>query len=64
MKRTNIVLDEKMVNKIRKITGIKSIKGVVDYVLKEYLQREKQLEIIKLRGKVKWTGDLDEMRTV
>ena len=63
MKRTNIVLDEKTVNEIRKITGIKSIKGVVDHALKEYLQREKQLEILKLRGRVKWTGDLDEMRT-
>ena len=64
MKRTNIVVDDKIIKEISKMTGIKSIRGVVDHVLREYLRREKQLDVLKLQGKVKWTGNLDEMRTV
>jgi Arc/MetJ family transcription regulator len=35
MKRTNIVLDEKLVELGKKATGLKSSKAVVDFALKE-----------------------------
>lgn len=62
MKRTNIVLDEKLVEESKKLTGIKTVKEVVDYALREVVRRKKQLGLLKLKGKVKWVGKLDEMR--
>ncbi len=62
MKRTNIVLDEKVVAQAKKATGIKVTRQLVDYALRELLRRRRQREVLKLRGKVEWQGDLAEMR--
>ena len=62
MKRTNIVLDEDLVEKVKKATGIRTTKGVVDHALREVLRLHKQSELLKLWGKIDWDGDLDEMR--
>ncbi len=62
MKRTNIVLDEKLVGKGMKLTGINTQKGLIDYALRELVRRKEQKSILKLRGKIRWQGDLDELR--
>jgi len=61
-KRTNIVLDEKLIEKGLKVTGIKTRRELVDHALLELLRRESQKKILQLRGKVHWEGNLDEMR--
>ena len=64
MKRTNIVLDEKVVEKARKITGLKTQREVVDFALRELVRREDvRKNIIRLKGKVRWEGNLSEMRS-
>ena len=62
MKRTNVVLDENIVDRAKAFTGIKTTRQLVDYALRELLRHRKQREILKLRGKVDWEGDLAEMR--
>jgi Arc/MetJ family transcription regulator len=62
MKRTNIELDEILISETMKLTGIKTIKGVVEYAMQEYIRREKQLEILKFKGKINWDGNLEESR--
>jgi Arc/MetJ family transcription regulator len=62
MKRTNVVLDEKIVGRAKKITGIKVTRQLLDYALRELLRRRQQRDILKLRGKLDWQGDLAEMR--
>lgn len=62
MGRTNIVLDDELVAKCQKATGIKTRRELVDHALRELLRREKQTGILKLFGKVKWEGDLAEWR--
>jgi Arc/MetJ family transcription regulator len=62
MKRTNIVLDDKLVDDCMKATGIKTQKALIDHALHELLRREKQLKILDLKGKIHWEGDLDEWR--
>ena len=62
MKRTNIVLDEKLVRYGLKTTGLKTQRSLVDFALKELVRREKQLDILSLKGRVRWTGDLVAMR--
>lgn len=62
MKRTNIVLDEELIKKGLKVTGIKTRRALVDHALRELLRRESQKRILQLRGKIHWEGNLDEMR--
>ncbi|MBW1966334.1 MAG: type II toxin-antitoxin system VapB family antitoxin [Deltaproteobacteria bacterium] len=62
MGRTNVVLDNELVDKCRKATGIKTRRALIDYALRELLRRESQLKILELKGKVHWDGDLDASR--
>jgi Arc/MetJ family transcription regulator len=62
MKRTNIVLDDKLVDDCMKVTGIKTQKALIDHALHELLRREKQLKILEIKGKIHWEGDLDVWR--
>ncbi len=62
MKRTNIVIDEKLINAGLKATGLKTRKSLVDYALRDLLRRESQKRILELKGKVRWEGDLSSMR--
>jgi len=63
MKRTNIVLDESLVEKCMKTTGIKTQRALIDHALRELLRHESQAKIIELKGNVHWEGDLSEWRT-
>ena len=60
--RTNIVLDEELVAEAMRRTGIKTKRGVVEEALRTLIQLKRQEEILALRGKLHWEGDLDEMR--
>ena len=62
MKRTNIVIDEKLIKAGLKTTGIKTRRALVDYALRDLLRRESQKRILELKGKVHWEGDLSSMR--
>jgi Arc/MetJ family transcription regulator len=60
--RTNIVLDDKLVERAQKLTGIKTKREVVHEALRTLILLREQGEIRNLRGKLKWEGDLDEQR--
>jgi Arc/MetJ family transcription regulator len=60
--RTNIVLDDKLVERAQKLTGIKTKRGVVQEALRTLILLREQGEIRKLRGKLKWEGDLHQQR--
>ena len=60
--RTNIVIDDKLMADALKASGYKTKKEAVEQGLKLLLRRSRQQDIRKLRGQIKWEGDLDEMR--
>jgi len=62
MLRTNIELDEKLLDEAMKLTHKKTKKELVNYALKELVSRLKRKKLLALEGKVQWTGDLTEMR--
>ena len=62
MKRTNIVIDEKLVKAGLKATGLKTRRALVDYALRDLLRRESQKRVLELKGKVHLEGDLPSMR--
>lgn len=61
--RTNIVIDDKLMNEAMKLSRLKTKKAVVETGLKLLIQLKKQEGIKRLRGKLKWEGDLEEMRS-
>lgn len=62
MKRTNVVLDERIVGRAKKMTGIRVTRHLLDYALRELVRHRKQREILKLQGKIDWEGDLAAWR--
>ena len=60
--RTNIVLDDNLIERAQKLTGIKTKREVVHEALRTLILLREQTEIRSLRGKLKWDGDLNEMR--
>ncbi|MFC1820185.1 type II toxin-antitoxin system VapB family antitoxin [Thermodesulfobacteriota bacterium] len=62
MKRTNVVLDDNLVENCIKATGIKTRKALIDHALKELLRHENQIKILDLKGNINWEGNLDEWR--
>ena len=61
--RTNIVIDEKLMNDAMTATGLKTKKEVVELGLKTLVRLSQQKQIKKLKGQLKWDGDLEAMRT-
>ena len=62
MTRTNIVLDETLVQKCQKLTGIPTRRSLVDYALRELLRHGRQRRVLDLKGAVSWDGDLSSWR--
>jgi Arc/MetJ family transcription regulator len=60
--RTNIVIDDDLMADALKATGLNTKKEAVEEGLKLLIKRNSQQEIRKLRGKLKWEGNLEEMR--
>ncbi len=54
---TNLAIDDKLIERARKIGKQKTKKAVVTEALEEYIQRRKQLEVIKLFGKIDYDKD-------
>ena len=61
--RTNIVIDDKLMNAAIKATGAKTKREAVELGLRTLVQLKKQQQIRGVRGKLKWLGDLDQMRS-
>ena len=60
--RTNIVLDENLIERAQELTGIKTKREVVQEALRTLILLREQGEVRNLRGKLKWDGDLNEQR--
>ena len=62
MARTNIDLDDRLVEEGLRVFKCKTKKELIHLALQELLKTEKRKEILKLRGRLQWEGDLEEMR--
>ena len=60
--RTNIIIDDKLMDDALKATGLSTKKEAVELGLKTLIRLKKQEKIGKVRGKLTWEGDLSEMR--
>jgi Arc/MetJ family transcription regulator len=61
--RTNIDIDDELMAAALAATGVKTKREVVELGLKTVIRLNRQEKIRQFRGKLRWEGDLDEMRT-
>lgn len=61
--RTNIVIEDELMRQAMKLTGLKTKRETVQAGLEMLVKMARQREIRNLRGKLRWEGDLDELRT-
>ncbi|HAF54996.1 MAG TPA: DUF2191 domain-containing protein [Thauera sp.] len=61
--RTNIEIDDHLMQDALRMTGLKTKREVVETGLRTLLRLCEQQKIRNLRGKLDWQGDLDAMRT-
>ena len=61
--RTNIVIDDALINEAMALSQLKTKKAVVETGLRLLVQLKKQERIKRFRGKLKWEGDLNALRS-
>lgn len=60
--RTNIVIDDELMSEAMNLSHLKTKKAVIEKSLQLLIQVKQQENIRKLKGKLKWEGNLEEMR--
>jgi Arc/MetJ family transcription regulator len=60
--RTNVVVNDDLIKSALKVSGLKTKKDAIEEGLKLLVQVRGRKEIKGFRGKLKWSGSLDEMR--
>ena len=62
MKRTNLVLNEQLLEETLRISGERTYSKAVDRALSEFVRRARAGRILQLAGSGLWEGNLAEMR--
>jgi Arc/MetJ family transcription regulator len=62
MKRTNLVLDESLLEEAARVSGERTYSRTVERALREFVARAKARQILNLAGSGLWSGDLAMVR--
>ena len=62
MKRTNLVLDEHLLEEATRLSQEKTYSRTVGRALEDFVRRMKARQILTLQGSGLWEGDLPSMR--
>ncbi len=60
--RTNILIDDKLMQDTLRVTGLKTKREAVEQGLRTLLRLRRQEGIRRFRGKLNWQGNLEAMR--
>ncbi len=60
--RTNVVLDDELIARAVESGGYRTKRSAIEAGLRLLVQVNAQRKLLRLRGKVRWEGNLDEMR--
>ena len=61
--RTNVVIDDDLMKSALKLSGLRTKKDAIKAGLQLLVKFNRQTKVRDFRGKLKWVGNLDEMRT-
>jgi Arc/MetJ family transcription regulator len=62
MKRTNVVLDESLLEEAVRVSGERTYSAAINRALKELIDRAKARQILTLAGSGLWQGELSAVR--
>lgn len=60
--RTNIVIDDSLMKEALHLTGLSTKREAVELALRTLVKLRRQQRIRQFKGKLKWEGDLNQMR--
>jgi len=60
--KTHIDIDAQLLTQAMKLGGHRTKREAVEAALRRYVQWRARQELLELRGKIEWEGDLDQMR--
>lgn len=58
--RTNIDIDDELIEEALRLTGLKTKRAVVEQGLQTLIRLKRQRKILDLAGKVHWEGNIDD----
>lgn len=61
--RTNIVIDDKLMNEAKQVSGLRTKKETIETALNLLIKVRSQNKIKKYRGKLMWEGGLESIST-
>ena len=62
MKRTNLVLDEQLLEQATRLSGERTYSRTVERALREFVRRAQARRILELAGSGLWDGELATVR--
>jgi len=60
--RTNIEIDDRLIEDALRLTGLKTKRAVVEQGLQTLIRLGRQRKVLDLAGKVHWEGNIDDIR--
>ncbi|MCU0605125.1 MAG: type II toxin-antitoxin system VapB family antitoxin [Desulfobacterales bacterium] len=57
-----MVIDDELMESALRVSGLRTKKDAIEEGLKLLVRLKRQESILRFRGKLKWSGSLDEMR--
>jgi len=60
--RTNIILDDDIVEEAKELTSFKTKREVIDFALRELIKQLRRKKLLAVRHKGMWQGDLSKWR--
>jgi len=61
--RTNVVIEDRLMEDALKLSGFRTKKEAIEAGLKLLVKFNRQEKIRDFRGRLKWIGNLEKMRT-
>jgi Arc/MetJ family transcription regulator len=61
--RTNIVIDDDLINEAISLTGIRTKRELVNLALQELVDKRKKKDLFKLAGQIEFSNDFDHKKT-
>ena len=57
--RTNVVIDDELINEAIRLSGVTTKKDVISFALQEFVATRKRRNLLELTGKIKFRDDYD-----
>ena len=62
MTRISVVVDDALMTEALELTGLRTKQAVIEQALRLLIQLTRRKHVRRLRGKVQWEGNLDQLR--